>query len=98
MDISTWLKLATKQLKDIGITSARLDAELLLKHSENHAPISTLISTRISTLVASISPTLDLICDWSACRSPTSSDIRSFLGGNFALRLLYSCRAPRPKI
>ena len=30
MDISTWLKLATKQLKDIGITSARLDAELLL--------------------------------------------------------------------
>jgi release factor glutamine methyltransferase len=30
MTISTWLKLATKQLKDIGITSARLDAELLL--------------------------------------------------------------------
>ena len=30
MTISTWLKLATKQLKDTGITSARLDAELLL--------------------------------------------------------------------
>ena len=30
MDISTWLKNATKQLKDIGITSSRLDAELLL--------------------------------------------------------------------
>ncbi len=30
MDISTWLKIATKQLKDIGITSSRLDAELLL--------------------------------------------------------------------
>jgi len=30
MDISTWLRLATKQLKDIGIESARLDAELIL--------------------------------------------------------------------
>ena len=30
MTISTWLKLATKHLKDIGIASARLDAELLL--------------------------------------------------------------------
>ena len=30
MTISTWLKLAAKQLKDIGIASARLDAELLL--------------------------------------------------------------------
>lgn len=30
MNISTWLKNATKQLKDIGIPSARLDAELLL--------------------------------------------------------------------
>lgn len=30
MDISTWLKNATKQLKDIGIQSSRLDAELIL--------------------------------------------------------------------
>ena len=30
MDISTWLKLATKELKDLGIASARLDAELIL--------------------------------------------------------------------
>ena len=30
MNISTWLKDATKQLKDIGISSSRLDAELLL--------------------------------------------------------------------
>lgn len=30
MDISTWLKDATKQLKDVGIESNRLDAELLL--------------------------------------------------------------------
>lgn len=30
MNISTWLKDATKQLKDIGIESSRLDAELLL--------------------------------------------------------------------
>ena len=30
MNISTWLKGATKQLKDIGIESSRLDAELIL--------------------------------------------------------------------
>lgn len=30
MNISAWLKDATKQLKDIGIESARLDAELIL--------------------------------------------------------------------
>lgn len=30
MNISTWLRSATKQLKDIGIASARLDAELIL--------------------------------------------------------------------
>ncbi len=30
MNISTWLRSATKQLKDIGIGSARLDAELIL--------------------------------------------------------------------
>lgn len=30
MNISTWLKSATKQLKDIGIESSRLDAELIL--------------------------------------------------------------------
>lgn len=30
MNISTWLRDATKQLKDIGIESARLDAELIL--------------------------------------------------------------------
>lgn len=30
MNISNWLKNATKQLKDIGIESARLDAELIL--------------------------------------------------------------------
>ena len=30
MNISEWLKSATKQLKDIGIESARLDAELIL--------------------------------------------------------------------
>lgn len=30
MNISTWLKDATKQLKDIGIESSRLDAELIL--------------------------------------------------------------------
>lgn len=30
MDISDWLKQAAKQLKDIGIESARLDAELIL--------------------------------------------------------------------
>lgn len=33
MDISTWLKTATKQLKDVGIPTARLDAELILSHS-----------------------------------------------------------------
>ncbi|MGO3701612.1 MAG: peptide chain release factor N(5)-glutamine methyltransferase [Candidatus Saccharimonadales bacterium] len=33
MDISTWLKHATKQLKDVGITTNRLDAELLLSHT-----------------------------------------------------------------
>ncbi len=30
MNITTWLRHATKQLKDIGIDSARLDAELIL--------------------------------------------------------------------
>ena len=30
MDISSWLKYATKRLKDIGIESSRLDAELIL--------------------------------------------------------------------
>lgn len=30
MNVSTWLKDATKQLKDIGIESSRLDAELIL--------------------------------------------------------------------
>lgn len=33
MTISTWLRQATKQLKDIGIASARLDAELLLSNT-----------------------------------------------------------------
>jgi release factor glutamine methyltransferase len=33
MDISAWLKQATKQLKDIGIDSNRLDAELILSHT-----------------------------------------------------------------
>lgn len=33
MDISTWLKDATKQFKDIGIDSNRLDAELILSHT-----------------------------------------------------------------
>lgn len=33
MTISTWLREATKQLKDIGIESARLDAELILAHT-----------------------------------------------------------------
>lgn len=33
MDISTWLRVATKELKDIGISSARLDAELILAHT-----------------------------------------------------------------
>lgn len=33
MDISTWLRNATKQLKDIGIASARLDAELILANT-----------------------------------------------------------------
>ncbi len=30
MDISTWLKFATRQLKDVGIETDRLDAELIL--------------------------------------------------------------------
>ena len=33
MDTSTWLRRATKELKDIGIQSARLDAELILAHT-----------------------------------------------------------------
>lgn len=33
MQISFWLRSATKQLKDIGIDSARLDAELILAHT-----------------------------------------------------------------
>ncbi|MDO4774087.1 MAG: HemK/PrmC family methyltransferase [Candidatus Saccharibacteria bacterium] len=33
MTISTWLRQATKELKDIGITSARLDAELILSNT-----------------------------------------------------------------
>ena len=33
MNIATWLKNAAKQLKAIGITSARLDAELMLAHT-----------------------------------------------------------------
>lgn len=33
MTISDWLRDATKQLKDIGIESARLDAELILAHT-----------------------------------------------------------------
>lgn len=33
MSISTWLRDATKQLKNIGIASARLDAELILSHT-----------------------------------------------------------------
>ena len=33
MTISEWLRSATKQLKDIGITSNRLDAELILAHT-----------------------------------------------------------------
>ncbi len=33
MNISSWLIEATKQLKDIGISSARLDAELILSHT-----------------------------------------------------------------
>lgn len=33
MDISTWLRKATKELKDIGIESNRLDAELILSHT-----------------------------------------------------------------
>lgn len=33
MDISTWLREATKELKDIGIESNRLDAELILSHT-----------------------------------------------------------------
>ncbi|OYX44207.1 protein-(glutamine-N5) methyltransferase, release factor-specific [Candidatus Saccharibacteria bacterium 32-49-12] len=33
MNISAWLKDATKQLKDIGIDSARLDAELILSET-----------------------------------------------------------------
>lgn len=33
MNIATWLKSATKQLKAIGITSARLDAELILANT-----------------------------------------------------------------
>lgn len=31
--ISDWLREAAKQLKDIGIDSARLDAELILAHT-----------------------------------------------------------------
>lgn len=33
MNISTWLRNATKQLKEAGIESARLDAELMLAHT-----------------------------------------------------------------
>lgn len=33
MDISTWLRASTKELKDVGIASARLDAELILAHT-----------------------------------------------------------------
>lgn len=33
MSISTWLRNATRHLKDIGIASARLDAELILSHT-----------------------------------------------------------------
>lgn len=33
MDVSTWLRQSTKELKEIGIASARLDAELILSHT-----------------------------------------------------------------
>lgn len=33
MDISTWLRASTKELKEVGIASARLDAELILAHT-----------------------------------------------------------------
>lgn len=52
MDISTWLRHATKQLKDVGITSNRLDAELILSHTIRkprtylHAHLDELIDQR----------------------------------------------------
>lgn len=35
--INHWLTAATKQLKDVGITSARLDAEIILAHTLNRS-------------------------------------------------------------
>ena len=52
MNISTWLKNATKQLKDIGIDSSRLDAELILAETLHknrtflHAHLDEVIDSR----------------------------------------------------
>lgn len=94
--ISLWLREATKQLKDVGIESARLDAELILAHTLRksrtylHAHLDEAIDERRYDVA---NARLDLRLD----RTPLAYIIghKEFYGRRFAITP--SVLVPRPE-